>query len=558
MDFNRRVFLGGAAMAASAAAAAPSMAATSKAGGGKAHSKALKALDALVEQHRTDWGLPGMTVVVVDRDGFAGFVRAGWADVEQEIPVGPDHLFQIGSISKMFTALAAYTLIEEGRLSPDARMQDVLEGMSVRDGEAITLQQLLNHTAGLPADSSIFPQGGLWSGFSPGSNWSYSNAGYNLAGHMSAAVGGAPNFELVDARVLKKLGMTDSVSAMFVADRPRYAQGYEPALTDRLNLRPSKMTPTPWVDSDSPSGCVAATAGDMAIFLRFLLGVADGEGGAVFSDDTAKRFLADPAEGWGPGEHYGNGVARVEVDGRKYLHHTGGMVSFCSSLHVDPEAGVAAFASTNIHYAVGYRPRDITVYGCELLRAIREGGDAPAPKPSKPVIADAGKFKGVFTAADGDSFEVVAAGEALNVRRAGRTSPMQRARDALFATTEPDFAVTGVVFEAENDAAVRAWIGEKEYLVNPSTEYMPPAPEELRALAGRYDNDDRWAGPLYIYARAGGLWIGNAVPLVPLEGGEWRLGDDETSPERIRFDGFINGRAQQLLFSGAPHVRRFS
>ena len=561
MDFNRRMFLGGAALAIGAAAnsgaTGAAAAASSNAAGGKAHAKALKALAAYADLHRAEWGIPGMTVAVVTRDGFDGFVRSGLADVDKNIPVGADHLFQIGSISKMFTALSIWSLIDEGKLSPDIRLADALSGVSVRGGEAITLQQLLNHTSGLPADSAIFPEGGLWTGFAPGSNWSYSNSGYELAGMIAETAGGKSNDRLVDERILKKLGMTNSVSAMRVADRHRYAQGYEPALTDRLNPRPGAMTPTPWVDSDSPAGCIAATAGDMAKFLRFLLGVAEGKGGAVFSDDAAKRFLAGPVDGWGPGAQYGNGVARIEIDGRKYLHHTGGMVSFCSALHVDAEAGVAAFASANIHYSLNYRPVRVSTYACELMRAVTQGAPAPAAKPPSIALERPEQYAGRFTAADSDSFEIAAEGATLRLRRDGRVSALQQAAGALFATTEPDFAVTGVVVETEGEKPVRAWVGDVEYLIDPATGYKPPAPDGLRALAGRFDNDDRWGGPLYVYARDGGIFVGNVEPLTPIGANEYRLGD-ETSPERVKFDGFVNGRPQVLLFSGIPHVRRFS
>jgi hypothetical protein len=295
----------------------------------------------------------------------------------------------------------------------------------------------------------------------------------------------------------------------------------------------------------------------MAKFLRFLLGLAEGKGGAVFSDETAKKFLADPADGWGPGAHYGNGVARIEIDGRKYLHHTGGMVSFCSALHVDAEAGVAAFASTNIHYSLNYRPVRVTTYACELLRAVKEGKPAPAPKPPTIALEKPDQYVGTFTSAGGDRFEVRNDGGTLRLLRDGRDSLMQQAAGSLFATSDPDFAVTGVVIDVENEKAVRAWAGDVEYLVDPSIGYKPAASAELRALSGRYDNDDRWAGPLYIYARDGGIWIGNAEPLTPIGKNEWRLGD-ENSPERVKFDGFINGRPNRLLFSGTPFIRRFS
>ncbi|MEK7264501.1 MAG: serine hydrolase domain-containing protein [Pseudomonadota bacterium] len=555
MDVNRRVFLGGAVVAAGLASSAEARA--SSVGGGKAHGKAMKALAAYADLHRAEWGIPGMIVTVVTRDGFEGVVASGLADVDKNIPVRPDQLFQIGSISKMFTALSAYSLIDEGKLSPDVRLETALKGLRVRGGKAITLQQLLNHTSGLPADSAIFPEGGLWTGFEPGTNWSYSNSGYALAGMIAETAGRKLNYEMVEERILKPLGMTNSVSAMRVADRFRYAQGYEPALTDRLNPRPSKMSPTPWADSDSPAGSVAATAGDMAKFLRFLLGVAEGKGGPVFSDAAAKRFLADPADGWGPGAKYGNGVARIEIDGRKYLHHTGGMISFCSALHVDSEAGVAAFASANIHYALNYRPVRVSTYACELMRAVSEGATTPAPKPPSIALEKPEQYAGAFTSAAGDAFEVAAENGKLRLSRNGRVSVLQQAAGSLFATTEPDFAVTGVVIEVENEKAVRAWIGEDEYLVDPAIGFKAPALEALRVAAGRYDNDDRWAGPIYVYARDGGLWVGNAEPLTPLGNNEWRLGD-ETSPERIKFDGEINGRPNRMLFSGTPYVRRFS
>ena len=118
-------------------------------------------------------------------------------------------------------------------------------------------------------------------------------------------------------------------------------------------------------------------------------------------------------------------------------------------------------------------------------------------------------------------------------------------------------ALTGVVIETENGQALRAWCGDAEYLIDPSTGYKPPPAEPLRVLAGRYDNDDRWAGPLYVYVRDGRVFLGNIVQLVPADGGGWRT-TDSSSPERIHFDGVINGVPQRLLFSGIPYTRRFS
>lgn len=561
MDVDRRAFIGGAALSASFLAACQKGTAATDSLPPQTVSgpddQVTGPLKDYVEQHRAAWGLPGMSIALVTRDGYEALVTAGYADLEQNIPVSPDHLFQVGSISKIFTALSAWSLIDEGRLSPDVKLLEALKGLEIRNGKDIRLQHLLDHTSGLPGDSAMFPEGGLWTGFPPGTDWSYSNCGYRLAGKILAHADGRLFPELVKARVLDKLGMSASVAALRVADRPRYAQGYEPGLTDRLNPIPVRMTRASWVDSDSAAGNIAATPGDMVKFLRFMLGVAEGRGGPVFSDEVAAQFLADPVDGWGAGSKYGNGVARVDVDGRQYLHHTGGMISFSSSLHIDADAGVAAFASSNVHYALNYRPKDVTVYACELMRAVREGIERPSPKPPRETLSAPEQYAGQFTAADGDRFVIAVSGEEIRLRKNGRDSALYRAADRLFATDDPDHAVTGVVIESDGGKAVRAWCGDVEYLIDPSIGYKPPAPKALRVLAGRYDNDDRWAGPIHVYARDGKLLLGNIVELVPEESGFWRTKDD-SSPEQIRFDGVINGMPQRMLFSGIPYIRRFS
>lgn len=560
MNINRRTMLGAAAiLTASAATAAPAGAAIRKSGGGRAHGKALEKLQAYAEQHRADWGLPGMTVCVVDKEGFTGFVTSGLANIDKKVPVGPDHLFQIGSISKMFAALTLWSIFEEGKLSPETPLVDALPGLKVKDGAAIQLQHVLDHTSGLPGDAPVVSELGLWSGYAPGSHWSYSNTGYELLGLIIANADGRTYPESVAARVLEPLGMDQSIGAMRVFDRDRYATGYEPAYSDRASLRPGPLAPAPWVDSDSAAGCIAATAGDMTKFMQFLLGLAEGKGGPVLSDAGAVKFLANPADapGWSPGVKYGNGIARVDIDGRPFLHHTGGMVSFVSSLHVDTETGVAAFSSANIGYPSGYRPKDMTIFACKLMHAMKSNGEEPEPKETKPTVENPERFSGVFTAANGDKIEIAAGKDSLALRRGGVESRMQPVVETGFACEAPEFAVTGLVFDLEEDKAVRVWAGEVEYAADPSAGFKPPAPADLSALAGVYQSDDAWSGPISLYARDGALWVGNVEQLVRSPSGEWGFGD-ESSPEKLRFDGVLAGRPHRLLLSGFPYYRRFS
>ncbi|WP_428407979.1 serine hydrolase domain-containing protein [Hyphococcus sp.] len=560
MQVNRRAFMGGATVAAGLAVSA--QAKTRKSGGGAAQQQALSKLQNYADRHCADWGLPGMTACMVDSDGFTGFATSGFADIDRKIPVGPDHLFQVGSITKMMTSLAAWSLIDEGKLSPDARLKELMPEIPVRGGEAITLQHLLNHTSGLPNGTPLFVDGGLWTGSEPGTYWAYSNLGYRIAGKIIERVDGRLFPEALEARVLRPIGMEDSVGALRKTDERLYAQGYQPALLDRPHMRPGRLTAAPWVDYDGASGCAAATAGDMALFLRFLLGLAAGEGGPVFSDATAARFMAYPAAapGWSGDARYGNGIAHVNADGRAYLHHTGGMVSFSSSLHVDPAAGVACFASSNIHYAHNYRPRQVSLYGCELLQAAREGTDFPDAAPTKPTVDNPAQFAGIFTAENGDSFEIVAMVDSVAMSREGSVAIMQPVGAAYFACEHAAFDVTGLEFDVEDGRAFRAWAGGVEYLADPSKGYAQ-TPREIKALEGRYDSDDRWALPSRVYARGEKLSVRSANyrgELVKADNGDWRAEGDEPSAGWVRFDHILDGKPQRMVDSGEISVRRFS
>lgn len=555
--------MGATALAGAAKAATPpAQGATTRTGGGPNDQAALAAVAALVETHRRELGLPGMTVAIVDRAGLDARIRSGFADLERGVPVGPDHLFQVGSIGKMFTGLTAYSLFGEGRLDPDARLAALLPGVKIDGGEAITLQHLLDHTSGLPGNAPVFGDDGLWVGTEPGTQWAYSNTGYHLAGLAIARAAGVPNFrEAAEARVLRPLGMTASAGGIAWADRARHAQGYTLARPD-LPRRPRPALATaPWADVDFAAGSVTATADDMASFLRFLSALAQGRGGPVLTDAAAARFVAHAADapGWAKGASYGSGVARTTVEGRPYWHHTGGMPSFSSSLHLDPETGIAAYASSNVGYPLGYRPRDVTLFAVRALRATRAGealSEAPSPTPKLPAERLAA-IAGIYRNRAGESFEIRATDGALTIVRDSRSSALLPTPGGLVAD-DPRFAATALEVDADEKGVRRLWAGSEEFAKGPDLAWAPETPTELKVYEGRYDSDSPWGGVLRVVARGGKLVLSGAGPLKKGPGDLWLIDEPDAEAERVRFGAWIDGRPHSLAISGERYGRRFS
>lgn len=525
-----------------------------------AYRGAIDDIAAYAGRHVEVHGLPGLTLALTARDGFTAILQFGHADVERGVAVGPDHLFQIGSISKSFTAICIFQLVEAGKLSLDADVRGLLPGVPLPPDGPTTVRSLLNHSSGLPDDAPIFPRGGnqtLWRGFAPGKRWSYSNLGFMLLSTLVEQIERKPFAAVLKAKVLSPLGMTSTRGAILTGDRKLYANGYAPFYADRGYPRAGPLGPAAWVDMTEGSGCVASTAGDMALYAHWLAEAGQGRGAPLLSDAAAAKFCKATiaAPGWAVKDgRYANGLAVVPVGGRDLLHHTGGMLVFSSAIHVDPVAGVGAFASSNVGL-VPYRPREITAYACERLRAVVENGAAPAvptlpPKPPK--LAD---YAGRYSAPHDETLEVRSVGDALEVVRFGRVIRMTVSETDAFIAVDPAQADHALVFRRKGEAVTRVWWGETEF-VKAGEAFSPAAPVALLALTGHYENDDPWRGGFRVTAQGRSLFLEGTTPLVQRPDGAWRVGAEAWSPERLRFDAFLGGRAQRANVSGVDYVRR--
>ena len=549
MELSRRAFTGGAlslglgGQLASPALAQPRL----------DYSAAIAAIRAYGEAHRSYFGLPGLTLSLTASDGFSTVLNFGFANADARTAIGPDTLFQIGSISKSMTSTVIHQLSAEGRLNLNGRVSDIMLGVPLPRGNTITVQHLLDHVAGLPDDAPLFADGGLWTAYAPGAHWHYSNTGYELLGKIAEHVEGKPLSRLLAQRIFKPLGMTRTRGAIIAPDRALYAQGYEASDPTAVFARGVSLAPAAWVDVTFGAGSVASTADDMTHFLRSLANAAAGRGGLGLSPQQAKLFTTHAVASDTPGMSYGNGLMHVSNGPRSYLHHTGGMVSFSSSFHVDVASGVGAFASSTISAFAEYRPRLLTRFAVDALTNASAGKPLPAPPPLDVTLANAASFVGRYSGPHGE-FEVQP-GAPLSIVANGRSASLQPWGGNIFRTTHPSFRQFSLMFERFKSAVVGASWGPSSYVRDGSGARIAPSDPALAKFAGRYINDSPWIGTAMVVERGGKLWIGTETPMTRVATTFWRVGEESWSPERASFANFVDGRPQTFIFSGEKFLR---
>lgn len=520
------------------------------------------AVHQLATRYAADERVPGLACAVTDAAGILDQAVVGVADLASGGGIGPDTLFEIGSIGKAFTAIVVLQLADEGRLSLDDPVVRHLPWFRVpRTGARIMLHHLLSHTAGITTGIDGTPEAAfqvhalrrLSPGSAPGRHFHYSNVGYKALGLVIEAVDGRPYPAAVRARVLEPLGMSATAPAVTNAIRERLAVGHQTIPDDRIPHAGLSQVAAPWLETDTADGSIASTATDMATFARLLI---RGGGPGVLSP-AAFRLMTTPHS---PGPlGYGYGLMARTISDRRWLGHGGGMVGYLAGLQIDRDAGVGAIVVQN---GMGGNP----VALARRLVLAATGEADPARKPAPPGPAP---VPGRYVRFDGDpaapgAFEIVRRGEASRVRVAGREVGLESF--GAIAWLAPDEALDRhLLARDEGGAESWLWHGGTRFAIAGTT---PPALSEpeprLRSFVGQYRSHDPWTTNFRVVLRGDRLWLTFAAapdgfddeqPLVERRDGSFRVGADRLGPERVRFDTVVGGRALRAWLSGWDYYR---
>ncbi len=224
--------------------------------------------------------------VLVARQGEVLYERAfGLANLEWRIPNDLQTKFEIGSMTKQFTALLILQFVNEGKVRLDGHISDYLPYYRSEIGHRITLAELLSHTSGIPnfLSSPGFLEGPAsrtsyavrdfvnkyCSGdphFEPGTKFEYSNSGYFLLGAILEQVSGESYEQLLQERIFGPLGMKNSGYTHFETVLPHRAAGYERSEAGLRNAR--------YYDMSIPfaAGALYSTVEDLFLWDQALYG----------------------------------------------------------------------------------------------------------------------------------------------------------------------------------------------------------------------------------------------------------------------------------------------
>jgi CubicO group peptidase (beta-lactamase class C family) len=355
------------------------------------------ALQAAAEKHHVPGAAAG--VLVGDECFTAAY---GVTNVECPAAISPASLFQVGSITKTFTSAAAMLLVQEGRLSlddPVAKHLPALGPATGLDFDAITVERALSHQAGFDGDHLFVAREwddltvleGARRLFSPGTGYSYNNAGFSIAGAIVAALSEQTFETFVRERLLLPLGM---VSAGFTADdvitfpiaSPHWVNGDKAYVIRGAGWQPGwELGPV-----DRPAGGLIASVEHLMTWCRFQRTGTALDGSVILSPDSRAR-LHTPVVAANRIEDIALDWFVWSIDGATAIGHGGLTAGYASDLVLVPERDFAFVGLTNgTNGALVYD----TVRRWALERFA--GLDERDPEPDPSLAIDTERFAGRF------------------------------------------------------------------------------------------------------------------------------------------------------------------
>lgn len=411
-------------------------------------------LDELIEQEMARANVPGLAIGVLSGGALVHARGFGVTSVEDPLPVTPDTLFRIGSVTKMFTATIVMRLVELGELDLDEPIPSYCPSIELRGTDAgrVTLRLLLSHRAGLQngpvvgrmepglIDQSLPPILRRYPPVAPPDTVvSYSNLSIILAGHLAEAATETPFAALAHDLLFAPLGMERTTFDPSLAMTYRLAQAHDATPTGLAVWH--EASDYPWLH---PGSFAFSTIGDLARFARAQFAKSVGTGGAL-QGARHRDEMHKPHADWMMGDGIGSGLG-CYVDrhrGWKRVGHPGIFFSGGAKLAVLPEAGAGALLLYN--YGEGVQQGTFRLGREVVFRAMHDLIDVPPAPAEGPAegrhdrdLTDLAPHIGRYIGPDFDGAVLTdLQPDQLQLEIAGTSVALRRRADGLFVHRTP-------------------------------------------------------------------------------------------------------------------------
>jgi len=305
-----------------------------------------------MEQHR----IPGLSLAVIRSNQVVKQAAYGLANVELKVATTPETAFEIGSLTKQFTAACILLLVQDGKLSLDEKITNHLK-WTPESWAHVTVRHLLTHTSGIKSytgldgfelrrhltqDQFIHAIGAYPLEFQPGDAWKYCNTGYNLLGFIIENVGKMGYWDFLQTRVLTPLGMSSTSSRSPSRVINNRASGYEQTNHIWLN-RDYDLTDV------FSAGAILSTTGDLAKWNNSL------DNGAILQAESRRQMWTPARVNGGALIDYGFGWRIEKINEHLSVGHGGATSGFSASLQRFPEDHLAVIVLTNTDEQIATR-----------------------------------------------------------------------------------------------------------------------------------------------------------------------------------------------------------
>ena len=315
----------------------------------------------------------GLAVAAVKDGKLVYNATFGYKDLENKIPMKEDDVLRIASISKSFTATGILQLVEQGKLSLDADVSDLM-GFEIRNpnfpDNPITVRMLLSHTSSMSDSNGYFTFDNLhreksatwekvWNSYEPGSKYQYCNLGYNTLGAIIEIVSGERFDRYINNHILNPLGVYAHHNVMEL-DSSKFIKIYKYNVSDSSYTCTATAYDSPVellenyklgysTTAFSPTGGLKISAKDLSRVMMMHMNYGTLDGVKILSEELSQLMQSEIVPTNYPNEKYGMAILSSDdyINGIRVLGHDGLALGAHTSMFWNQERDFGVVVMTN-------------------------------------------------------------------------------------------------------------------------------------------------------------------------------------------------------------------